>query len=602
MPFKIENTLFTFNENSILINNCSIDYPEKVKNALVLFLQSENKVISKEQIIKSLWGSLIVSDDSLFKVIQCLRQLFNDHKLSGDILVNVYGKGYKIKPAIKSIQLNRPDEKAAEKIYQNDTVKRIHYIAIVLLALLLSITLYLNKNQNKTIISLTSFHSYKDKIKLAPKDFLLSIDNELKDSKLSRLDTVRLYSLKGFAHFNQGQYKEALFLYNQAISLNDENPTIAIADSYSIMAYINLYKGNDKKLLQYLSKSNEIYSKIENQDDGLFNTNYLNIEYLTLTHKYNQAIVAGEKLLKATRTKNNIIGELYALTSLYRAYQLLNHKNEAKKHIEMALDVALKEGNGKFISYGYGSMAVDSMNEGDFINAMKWANQTLKHAVEQPSTNDFQQGFSYIYNILSPLGHNDLAEKYLQKAINIQNHLNSEGHLHTAELNLGILKVKLNKYQEAKIIFSNLLNYNLSTLDKLTTRAWNAINQYKLQDNISAYATAKEVFYNEKSNNKIKFVAGIALMLSSFELERIKEGLSTFSALSKLANPNWLIEYKLYLDMVSHKSSNLDTAMINDLEALQKQNDQRLIDVKNNAKPNMSTLQELDSYLENILN
>ncbi|MCF6318194.1 MAG: winged helix-turn-helix domain-containing protein [Proteobacteria bacterium] len=601
MQFKIESTLFVINENSLKINNSRIECHEKVRKALILFLNSENKTISKEYIIKDLWGSLIVSDDSLFKVIQSLRQLFKDNNLSGNVLINVYGKGYKINPQIETLQNTNLTKNSIEKNLTQSLVKRIIPVFLVLLLAIIGGVTYFNLNQNKETISTFSYHSYKEKIKLGPKDFLLSIDIELKKFTLSKIDLIRLYSLKGFANFNQGQYKKSLAWYEQAIELNDNQATIAIADSYFIMALIN-YKSNDKELLKYLNKSNEIYSKLENQDDGIFKTNYLKIEYLSLTHKYHQAILAGEKLLKESKQSKNVLGELYALTTLYRVHQLSNHHNKAKKHIKMALDVALKVGNGKYISYSYGSMAVDSMNEGDFVNAMNWANQTLKYAVEQPNTNNFQQGFSYIYNILSPLGHDDLAEKYLQKAIDVQYHLNSDGNLHTAEINLGILKVKLKKHQEAKKLFSDLLSYNLSIIDKLTTQAWISINQYHLSDNISAYAIAKEVYQDENTNNNIKFVAGIALMASSIELERFDEGQSVFESISKIANPNWLIEYKLYLDMTLMNANILGTEMTKDFTTRLKQNNKRLTNIKSQTQPNKKTLDELDNYLAVILN
>ncbi len=600
MYYSIKDAQFDLTKNSLKINTVQIDCPVKILQALSLFLQSDNKIITKDQLIKSLWGDLIVSDDSLFKVIQGLRKLFRENDLSGDVLLNIYGKGYKIKPAIihhETIYRDVGDK--VEVIKKNIALKLLIVFALIVV-LVISTLLYYNYKNYNDIISNNSYEKYKEKIKLAPKEFLSIIDKELLDFNLTSEDRVKLNSLKGFAHFNQGQYQQTLEYYQKAIELSQEKPLLAIADDYLIMAFINLYKDNDKHLKKYLTLAKETYSLLNN-NEGVIKSEYLGIEYLYLTHQYEKASTSAESLIKKAQKQHYVYGELLGRSALYRIHLLLDKPEKAQESIKQLLELALANGNGKFISYSYGSMAVNSMSQGDFSSAMKWANQTLKHAIAQPSTNDFQQGFSYIYNILSPLGHNELAEKYLQKAIDVQNHFNKEGHLHTAELNLGILKVKLKKNKQAKEIFSKLSSYKLSTVDRLATQAWTAINHYFSNDTISAYAIAKEAYTNKNSSNNIKLVAGIALMAASYDMERIEEGQSTFNALSSLVNPNNLIEYKLYLEMALHVSTNFDVATRTKIKNLQMKNNKRLEIIKNQTQVNKDILEELDAYLESIL-
>ncbi len=600
MLYKIENIIIECDQDLLIINNEKVECTEKVLKAFNLFLNSQNQTIDKNLLVNVLWEGAVVSDDSLFKIIQHIRKIFKSHHFNHDVLKNVYGKGYKISPEIhivdNDLELSLSDSNS--RVKPNKLKPSLFLKASFILLFVFSVVVLINWMYNRPI-DLLSSEDY-----LALKSQLLSDSNKAEDEllslesrSLSDFDQLTLTALKGQRYYHQGNYKQSLDSLNLVVNSGQEDHSLVIADSYYVLGKISLYQSNPEKLLEYASQASLIYQSL-NHLDGIFLSKDLKTEHLISIHQYQEAADLSHELLNEATLENNIVGQLHALTSLYQIYSLLNKDDESIEFIKKALNLALEQGNEKFISYSSGTLSLHSMNSGYFKESMKWANLTLKNALTQTSTNNFQQGFSYIYNILSPLGHNILAEKYLQKAIDVQNHFNSDGHLHTAELNLGILKVKLKKHKQALAIFNQLLSLNLSQSDRYNTIAWTAVNEFYLKDYIASYTTAKSVMNSNNVNKKSQLVAGIALILSSLELERESEATQVFEAIKNLTNPNWLIEHELFLSTAVRIANETDKAVI-----LQQKLDfdTHLQNITKETMPNLDHLNELDKYLEKIL-
>ncbi len=598
MHYKIRNTLIDLSENSLKINNQLVECPEKIHQALSLFLESKNQIVTKEALINALWGELIVSDDSLFKVIQGLRKIFKENGLDG-VLENVYGKGYKLKVSI-------------EKIVKDITPQSIrppfisflsHYKKVlgIVLALLVFVTTayFLETKKTNTLFNSKMYLDYRSQIKTHPKEVLSSIDNKFHQDELDAKSKVSIDALKALAHFSLGHYEE-LFEYGQkAIDLAGDDESLALADVYRHFAKVYYYRADEEKSSFYIQKAYQIYSDINNLD-GMYACQYiiLSLEYLAKEYEleFNDAKALYEKAVKDKHGK----GQITALLHMYFASSELNQNDGAQDYILRALEIALELKDRNVISTCYGVLAQDNLEKGQYIKAMKWTNTLLKYAVSQPNTNLFMQGFSYMYNILSPLGYDDMAEKYLQKGIDLQAHLNSEGHINEAEINLAILKIKLGKYKQAQHLLSQLTTYKLSVSDRVRVQAWIAINQVKMHDNISAYAMAKETYHSEDLPQRVKFVAGIALAISANELERVKESQEVFNQLVLMANDKWLIEYQLFLDMAKTILKD-DFVKLQVYQDKQAEFDKKIEQIRQKAIPNYDTLKELDVYLERVL-
>ncbi len=606
MQFRINKIQFRYQDDELYINEKLIDCPKKVLQALILFVTSKNEIISKDVLMAKIWGASVVSEDSLFKVIHGVRAVLKEHGVQGDILVNVYGKGYKINPTIKKSFFKIPTKEIPTKALQQTirskkTTLWMSLITVVLLVIVLSY-IFLTKfsiRGHQRVITDKIYNKLHQQIKTSPVKSLVELNKTYDLEKLMNIDKMSILYLRAWSYYNQGNYKKSIQNLDLGKDIYTDKVTVVLGDIYWLLAVINLYRAESQLMLEYLSKAEEIYSSV-NKKHEINRSADLIAEYHLLEHNYDLAIEASKSLLQKAQKYNNYIYQIKAHLNLSDVYLELNNAENRLKHLQNALDVALKIGSPKYISYAYGTMAVDSIANGEFIKAMNWVNKTLAYTVVQSSTNDFQQGFSYLYNVLSVLGHNQLAEFYLQKAIDIQNKFNSDGHLHLAELNLGILKFKLKKYQQSLFLFDQLLTYNLSFSERSEVLAWKAVTHYHLNDIISSYAFAKEVYNSKNISSKVKFVAGIALALSARGLERSSEMELTFQQISLLANPDWLIEYSLYLDTALDITKN-DVEKHDKFLAKRSEFDTILAEIKQKTMPNTALLTDLNIYIDRIL-
>jgi DNA-binding winged helix-turn-helix (wHTH) protein len=612
MFFQINNTYIELLNEDILINGIKVSTQEKICIALRLFIHSQNKVISKEQLMQELWNGMVVSDDSLFKIIQELRKIFKSNGMQNNVLANVYGKGYKINPKIITIEEEKKtnlkqlqhEEKKNTLINSQKKSPLLKNILIFTPILLLSlVAIYFIVNKSKVpVFTADKYSKIIKKIEGHPVQTLFELNKKYDIEQFKNAkDKASLYYLKGFAYFNQGHYKECIENLEQAIEVSKDKPVLATADAYAVLSLIHLYKSNPDSMLSYLEKAQKIY-ETHNNSYGWNKVESLRPDYFILTNEYQKSIDIAEIFLEKSIHEKNKLAQIYAYTDLAYAYKELNDIDKKNKYLDKVLKLALEVGNGRYISLVYGTKTMESMYKGQFIQAMNWVNKTLKYAVVQPNTNDFQQGFSYLYNILSPLGHDKLAEKYLLKGIDVQNHFNRDGHLIVAETNLGILKVKLKKYIQAKEIFSNLLSYNLTKLEFFEVKAWQALNYHYLKDNISAYTQAKKIYIDKEASNKNRLVAGTALIFSLIDLEQINDADRVLQDLNGLANKNWLIEYEFFLTAALKLYQETNQIKRSQFVSKKKEFDEKLATIKRLTPPDTELLKELDRYLDRILN
>ena len=608
MKYQIYDKIFEINDNILSINGTTIELPTNALLGLQLFLNSNNETISKDTLIKTIWGEIIVSDDSIFKVIQSIRKLFKNLNINETVLVNVYGKGYKITPQIITLK-NETLKKKTKTTISEDSIKikkpkRLFYIPLILIVFISIIFLLTQLNifdSNKAKITPEIYSSYKKKIKEYPVLVLKQLNTNYKISNLNKRDQAKLYTLKGLALYSQGKYQLSMEKLKQSLALDEGNANLAIADAYHQIAVINYYKAKANLIMKNLTPAMDYYKELNDLKE-LYESQRLLSDYYVLINKHEQALKTIEKLITTSGKSQHKFAQLRAYVAKYLLYDKLNDSKNKIITINKIFNLAADSGNAFYISFAYGEMSINDLQLGHFIKAMQKVTKTIPYALSLKNTNKFQQIFSYLYNILGELGHNKLAVKYLTKAIAIQNHFNSEGHINKAELNLARINIKLKKYNQADILLSNLLTYNnLSPAQMDNVKAWKAINRFYLKDSISAYSLAKEVFNNQKSSNKAKFIAAIALALSADDLEREQEAQLIIKQLAELVNTDWLIEYKLYLESSLIFYQNVNPEKYSYFNQLNKNFEIKLQHIKNQTKPNAQNLKKLDVYISHLL-
>ena len=114
----------------------------------------------------------------------------------------------------------------------------------------------------------------------------------------------------------------------------------------------------------------------------------------------------------------------------------------------------------------------------------------------------------------------------------------------------------------------------------------------------------------KKKNGLIKFIsallfiaiiAGIGLILSGFELERIDESMHVFKRLQLIDKQNLLIENAFFLEMAINIHANTNPQQYAYYQQEQEKFSLRMHGIKLKTTPDPSLYKQLDSYFEKVL-
>lgn len=84
------------NDGVLLHHNKELHIPPKELEVLMLLLNANGEVVSKEQIFESVWSKMAASDESLTRCVYALRRILRENK-NCRYIETVYGKGYRFK-------------------------------------------------------------------------------------------------------------------------------------------------------------------------------------------------------------------------------------------------------------------------------------------------------------------------------------------------------------------------------------------------------------------------------------------------------------------------------------------------------------------------
>jgi len=93
--FKLEDTIITIDNQLVTINDTQIILRDKESKLLLFLLNNQNKVISRADILKSIWyDNTIAQNNALDSTVSHLKKTLTDFP---DIeIASVYGNGYKL--------------------------------------------------------------------------------------------------------------------------------------------------------------------------------------------------------------------------------------------------------------------------------------------------------------------------------------------------------------------------------------------------------------------------------------------------------------------------------------------------------------------------
>lgn len=79
-----------------------VPLPPKVFEALVVLVRSGGRLVRREQLARSLWPDVFVSDAALSQKIWLLRDALRRGGADGELLETIPKAGYRFRPAVRS--------------------------------------------------------------------------------------------------------------------------------------------------------------------------------------------------------------------------------------------------------------------------------------------------------------------------------------------------------------------------------------------------------------------------------------------------------------------------------------------------------------------
>ncbi len=589
MRYKLAEQIFTVSDDTVSNHGLELPLSQRGHDCLILFLQSNNSILSKEMLMAHLWQDVIVSDDSLFKVIQEIRKVLLDLGLSKDVLQNVYGKGYQIKPQIRTVKQQFWD------------VKKYSITAVLVLVCVVLIVWFWPKGNQ---LNDELFAKLVSDVQTNQADISIQWPELKIDRYASKTDQLRMAYLKGLKSYQSGQYDASIAQLKAGIEAYGNGASNQVlADSYLMLCKMYIYRTDKAALLEYLNQADYHYQAI-GDDFGKLATAVSRARYLQSINQFPESIVQLQQVIETAAHQGDEFHVMRAYANLAYSYQQMHQTDRYINVLQTTLEMALAQSNGRYAALAFGQLSEVYLLQGEPIKAMKFAQQALNYVLAQHDTNIFQQGFSAYYNLLHELGHFALARKYLSTAIGLQAKFNNESLLVEAEFNLIRVHISMQKLDHSQGVIEQLRGVELSEVEWLELQSLQALLSYQLDDNITAYTLAKQVYEAETVDPRVKLQAGIILASASHQLERKQETAAVFRQLKILQQSQWRFEHDQYLQlaMMFYAEIEPDEYALKQVQQEHQQFIELNAAIKEQTVTSQVLIDSLDSYIAKIDN
>lgn len=99
--YQIDEWLFLPETSELISKNERKTLPTKVVEVLVILCEANGQVVSKKQLLEIVWKDILVTENSLDKIISLLRKSLNDSRNDSKYIKTVSKKGYCLIPSVK---------------------------------------------------------------------------------------------------------------------------------------------------------------------------------------------------------------------------------------------------------------------------------------------------------------------------------------------------------------------------------------------------------------------------------------------------------------------------------------------------------------------
>lgn len=587
MHLKINHVILAIDGDAVHQQNQPLPLSAKGHRCFKLFLESPNITLSKDHLIACLWPNMVVSDDSLFKVIQEVRNALQQIGLEKGDLHNVYGQGYQL---VAQVQTFKPSRQRLVWVL----------VAVALVATLASFYWWPGKPPQ---ISDAQFLQLVATIEQQPRRDGLDWQQLDHWSHGAKADALKVAYLQAFKEYKTGQYDASISRLQQAIADHGLSPASrALADSHLLLSQMFVYR-QDKQLLQnYLTTAKALYQAID-YPPGLVATTIAQARYEQSIFQFEQSVKTLHQAIQQAASQNDKEQLLWAQANLAYAYQEMGRSDLSFQAMNDTLDMALEQSNPRYAALAYGQLSEYHWQQADPNKAMNMAQQALHFALTQQDTNAFQQGFSHYYTLLYDLGHLAMAEQYLQQAIDIQAKFNDESLLVIAELDLARVKTAVGDPAASLDIVQKLSASPLTQSETNQIQVITAQNHGLMGDNITAFTMAKLVLDHADMSDHDVFKARLVLAEAAWQLERM-DVLHTMMEIWQASPPPPAADvYPLYLDLAGRYYRHFDDEPAT-WQTLEKQRIQHHLDRQAMQQATLTPPElqaKLDQYINTLL-
>jgi len=582
MKYPLYQHTLTVDNEQVYANGHGLNLSARGHAALIMMLQSNGRILNKEQLMKQLWQGLVVSDDSLFKVIQEIRSELRKLGVKQQVLVNVYGKGYQW------------------KVPQQQHHSKTPFMWVLLLLIGITMLWYFTQADPVPQLNDQQFDAQLKAIQSGAEVVLPPVPAPNSGHPVDQLMVRYLHAVQ--AH-QSGHYEQSIQLLKQGLKLHQGQPIHPLlADAHYLLARMYIYRDDRNTLKHHLDEAQRLFAEL-NDNDGLLDVAIERARYYQVLLAFDRSVELLHQVLTEARAQGSQSHELRAHSNLAYAHQQLRQPAQRMQALQQSLELALQLADGKYAAYSYGELAEIYAQQGQYKQAMKQAELALRFVINQHDTNVFQQGFSAFYLLLRPLGHDDLAEKYLQRAIDTQQQFNDQVMLVTAELQLAKIYSAQQQHERSTAILNTLAAEQLTLEEQQELQALLAYNSYFTRDNISAFTRSKPMIDSGQSNRQAQLYARAAYVLSGWQLERMVEVKDALEQFAAWVNQDDADEMTVFLMVVDVLADDFPLAAWDaaSRKHMAEQVVSRKAEIRQQTRPDDQLMIDLDAYLDRIM-
>lgn len=423
----------------------------KVFDALLLFCQERNRVLTKEELMRRLWPDTHVTESSLFKVIQEIRKLLSDAGCEGMELRNIPARGYVLSGAVGDASNDEvsdwePIEQPSEK---GPTQFRLWLGALILV--LLGLVSWVVLTLEPSTLNHQERQQVQAMIKEAP-DAALEVLNGWSSSTIS--DAMAWWHAHhlGVAHLQLGHLDQAQLAFERAL----ESPELGIDQrlkSTVQLATVFDQKSMPQRAIAILEPALEL-DKDRTQFTALS---------LALANAYqdsgqlDEATAIHRSLLEHATKANNESIRQRALGSLGNIAYRTGDRAQAIEYFEAALDVALSQSDSMSAGRLQGNLANLFQQNADYQTAARYYAQAYSLMAESMEVRQAAILVVNFANTYMEAGKFTVAEYYYDRLVAWAEQRGFKLVSWTTQLNSGIAAYRQQKLTEAEVIFTKLL-------------------------------------------------------------------------------------------------------------------------------------------------